>query len=77
MIIDLILDRKDGISYKSKKFYDRVMGYYQAFPEIAEPIANALDSGTEQEVKKELSRYIVEQDYNLDIVGYINSVKWL
>ena len=91
MIIDLILDRKDGINkigynngrvitsekYKPKAFYNELMEYYNTMPELVEPIANAMDEGTEQKVKNELARYIIEQEYNLDIIAYINSVKWL
>lgn len=77
MIIDLILNRKDGMTYSPKKFYDDVMGYYETWPKIAGPIAEALDSGEEADVKAALCRYIKEQDYNPSICVYINSVKWL
>jgi hypothetical protein len=73
---------KDGkilmtTEYNPQGFYNQVMTYYRSFPNIVEPIATALDAGTEQQVKKELSDYIVEQDYNHNIIKYINSVKWL
>lgn len=71
MIIDKILDRKDGQKYNDKKFYNEVTEYGNAF------IANALDTGTEQDVKKALCDYIISQDYNPDICNYINSVKWI
>jgi|TARA_Y100000310_G_scaffold213575_1_gene214512 hypothetical protein len=76
MIIDLILNRKDDtkMKYSPKRFYNEIMKYS---PEIAEPIATALDAGTEQQVKKELSNYILEQNYNHNIIKYINSVEWL
>jgi len=92
MIIDLILDRKQnknltskkidgkvGVSpkYDPKQFYNNVMSYYETFKDIVDPIATALDSGEEKDVKRELCRYIIEQEYNLDILKYINSVKWL
>ena len=77
MIIDLILDRQDGASYSPKSFYDRVVGYSETFPEIANPIATALDSGDEIDVKRELSKYVIDQDYNPEIISYIQSVNWL
>jgi len=73
MIIDLILDRKDGYNYDPRTFYNRVCGY----EEVGEDIANALDSGTERDVKIALQKYILEGDYNLDLIQYIQSEKWL
>ena len=78
MIIDLILDRKDNEqAYNPKSFYNSVMNYYNAFPEIVEPIANALDSGEEEDVKRVLRNYIKAQGYNLEICSYINSQEWI
>ncbi len=65
------------VEYSPKRFYNDVMSYYGAMPEIVEPIARALDSGTEAQIKKELSKYILDQDYNIDIITYIYSVEWL
>jgi hypothetical protein len=36
-----------------------------------------MDDGEEHDVKRELIRYIVEHNYNLNICGYILSVDWL
>ena len=93
MIIDLILDRKDkamiidetrtdglvevSSKYTPKWFYNEVMGYYNVFPELIKPIVNALDSGVEANVKKELHRYISNGGYDIKLVEYINSVNWL
>lgn len=92
MIIDLILDRKDGHNltgreksgmvevtnmYNARRFYNEVMSYYPVFKEIVEPIANALDSGNENDIKAELCSYIIKNEYNLDICKYIVSVEWL
>lgn len=74
MIIDKILDRKDGIPYDARTFYNDMMVYHATG---GHAIATALDSGEEHDVKRELARYIVEQEYNLDIITYINSVNWL
>mgnify|MGYP003196611153 FL=1 len=45
MIIDLILDRKDGKEYVPGDFYTGVMGYLDVFPEIVIPIAEAMENG--------------------------------
>ena len=84
MIVDLILDRKDdntvwsdslghSIPYNAHTFYLNVMDY----GEIGFDIQRAFDGGTEQDIKRELCRYIDEQGYNPDIKEYINSVEWL
>jgi hypothetical protein len=79
MIIDLILNRKDddGAGYNAKQFYGEVMGYGEIWPEMAHPIANALDCGENDDVQRELCRYIDEQGYNPDIKNYINAQDWL
>lgn len=94
MIIDLILDRKDGTIilrreeyggpivqttpiYNAKRFYDDIMEYYDIFPEIIEPIAEAMDSGEEEDIKKTLKAYIINEEYDPNICDYIDSVSWL
>jgi hypothetical protein len=77
MIIDLILDRKDGFGYSPHEFYNEVMEYGKIFGEIAFKIARAMDMGEEKDVKNELCNYVIEQDYNPEICDYINSVNWL
>lgn len=71
MVIDLILDRKDGQEYSAKKFYDRVSEYE------AWTIAEALDNGTEENVKASLCNYIIENGYPVTLFQYINSVDWI
>jgi len=73
MIIDKILDRKDGDKYTPHQFYRDVMGY----GEIGFDIARAMDAGTEDDVKIAVCKYIIENDYNLEICKYIKSVDWL
>ena len=73
MIIDLILDRKDGYPYKAKEFYNDVFNY----GEIGFDITRAMDSGPEEDVKRELCDYIIRNDYNPKICNYINRVTWL
>lgn len=74
MLIDFILDRKDGFSYDPEELYDYLVGY--DIPAYVE-VARALDSGTEEDVKKALCAYIDDEEYNPSIKDYINSVKWL
>ena len=74
MIIDLILDRKGGSSYKAKEFYDDVMAYEEG---TNYKISRALDGGTEEDVRKALCDYIINNDYNPKICNYINKVTWL
>jgi hypothetical protein len=73
MIIDKILDRKDGQKYNAKQFYNDITLYGDVGYEIAE----ALDNGEENDVKKELCKYIIKNEYNPAICDYIESVKWL
>jgi hypothetical protein len=73
MIIDLILDRKDGDEYKAKSFYNDVVEYGS----VGYGISRAMDGGTEKDVKKALCRYIIDNEYNVDICNYIMSVDWL
>lgn len=77
MIIDLILDRKDGFEYDPKDFYNDVMHYESESSDNDHSISRAMDSGTEADVKKALCDYVKDNGYNLDICKYINSVKWL
>lgn len=77
MIIDLILDRKDGQRYDAHDFYYNIMGYGEIWPNLADPITGAMDEGEEQDVKNALCAYIRNNDYNPAICDYINSVEWL
>lgn len=73
MIIDKILDRKDGDPYTPKQFYNDVVQY-------GEPgfgIASAMDDGDDLDVKNELCAYIIDNDYNMAVCDYIRSVNWL
>ena len=73
MIIDLILDRKDGVHYEPARFYYGVMNY----GEVGFGITAAMDGGTEEDVKRELCKYIKDNEYNMELCEYINSVNWL
>ena len=77
MIVDLILDRKDGEEYgelyNPYEFYRNCMGYGP----IGHGITRAMDFGTERDVKRELCEYITANEYNPAICDYINSREWL
>ena len=73
MIIDLILDRREGTPYEPKTFYNSCMNYGN----IADEITRAMDIGTEEDIKVALCAYIDKQEYNPEIKNYINSVNWL
>ena len=76
MIADFILDRRAGVPYDAKKFYDYVRGEEDVF-EFNPAISRAMAGGSEEDVKKALCRYIVDQGYNDRVCDYINSVDWL
>ena len=60
MLIDIILDRKDGQAYNSRAFYNACMGYAQTFP-CCLPVVRALDGGTEQDVIIRVKRKVVRR----------------
>lgn len=82
MIIDIILDRKgfeeDGVTdyYNPKYFYDMMMAYGE-YGGSGYDIARAMDSGTEDDVRRELCRYIDNNNYNPQIKDYINNRDWI
>lgn len=64
--------------YNAHEFYYNVFayqggcgGYY------AERITRAMDCGTDDDVKAELCRYIIENEYNPEICKFVNSRKWI
>lgn len=76
MIIDLILDRRDGFEYNAREFAVEVLEYCESFD--AWPfLRRALLQNSETGVKSALCRYIREEGYNLKICDYVNSVNWL
>lgn len=74
MIIDLILDRRDGQEYNPRQFYAEVMEYGGR---DAERITRAMDADNEQATRVELCLYIIRNDYPGEICDFIRSVKWL
>ena len=79
MIIDLIIERKDGTKYNPEEFYKDVCMYEDDVTEDDDfpSISKAMESKNEWKVKKELCWYIISQEYNPELCSYIMSVKWL
>ena len=76
-MVDLILDRRDGVSYSPSEFEEEVKEYCETFP-FCIPVYKALLGGSEDEVKDELCRYIDDEWYGSPLIkDYINSVNWL
>lgn len=74
MLIDLILDRKDGLTYDPRDFYYNLMVYGGT---EAEAISKAMDEGNEKDVREALCAYVLRENYNPAICDYIQAVKWL
>lgn len=75
MIIDIILDRKDGaISYDASKHLKAIYDY--ATDAHMSDIAAAVDGGTEDDVKAALMRYITMCGYPAALLDYIAGVRW-
>lgn len=76
MIVDAILDRKDGCSYNPMQF-----GVYVASEEkifnLGCGIEDAIEEADEEELKAALCRYIENNGYNPKIKDYIHSVEWM
>ena len=75
MIIDIILDRKDGaISYDAGKHLKAIYDYATDAGMIE--LATAVDGGTEDDVKAALMCYITACGYPLELLDYIAGVRW-
>lgn len=61
------------LKYMPERFYQQVMDY----GEVGFGITAAMDGGTEEDVKRELCKYIKDNEYNMELCEYINSVNWL
>lgn len=75
MIIDSILDRKAGFTYNEEEELQYM--YDMATLHSMDYLAAALDGGSDLDIKKALAKYVIENNYNIDIIDYIYSVKWL
>ncbi len=83
MIIDVILDRREGTPYCESAearsepglWCLRDLYEYAQFFGFAE-LERAIDCGSDADVKRELCRYIDDNGYNPEIKDFVNSVKW-
>lgn len=76
MIIDLILDRREGEPYEAEEFYGYVMEYETLF-DMPRDISRAMDSGDEAAVKAALCEYLLTNGYNEKLCEYVRRQKWL
>lgn len=75
MIIDIILDRREGaINYVPATHLKAIYDY--ATDAGMNDIAAAVDGGTEDDVKAALMRYIMVCGYPSALLDYITSVRW-
>jgi hypothetical protein len=75
MIIDVILDRKEGaIDYDAAKHLKAIYDY--ATDARMTDIATAVDGGNEADVRAALMRYITACGYPSALLDYIAGVRW-
>lgn len=78
MIIDLILDRKNGRRYSAHDFYLEVRKYERlGVGTHCEDISIAMDYGDNRDVQRVLCQYIQRNRYPEDIEDYIRSQVWV
>jgi hypothetical protein len=70
MVIDLILDRKEGFADLNAEYLEDMKCYEFDY------INAAIDTNDDDTIKAALCRYIEENEYNPEIKGYITSVNW-
>lgn len=75
MIIDIILDRKDGAFDYAPETHLKAIYDYATDARMTD-LARALDSGNEDDVKAALMRYIVACGYPTALLDYIAGVRW-
>ena len=77
MIVDKILDRKDGAlcrePYSAHDFYMACMSYGR----IADEITRAMDGGMEEDVKEALCSYVLDNKCNPLLCDYIRRINWV
>lgn len=70
MVIDLILDRKEGFVDLNAEYLEDMKQYEFDY------INDAIDTNDDDTIKAALNRYIDENEYNPEIKNYITSVNW-
>ncbi len=78
MIIDAILDRKHGLPFDAEEFESYVIGQAGVFGfEYFRPAFFGPDSEIKEDnVKRALVMYIVRNNYRLELIPYVLSVRW-
>ncbi len=78
MIIDEILDRRNGMSFDAKMFKDYVLEQARIFqfPLFEEAYKEADGWLREQKVKRAIVLYLASNDYNLTNIPFVLSVSW-
>ncbi len=81
MIIDIILDRKEGEEvgeeYDARAFYNAISEWVGLNPFFAVDIATAMDYGTNEDIRAALCRYIDAGGYDPALKDWINSREWV
>lgn len=77
MLIDVILDRRDGCHYTPEEL--KYEAFESAFAnDVYKDVQKAVKSGDEAKVKEELVKYTKNNEcYSPKLEEYINSVTWL
>lgn len=78
MIIDLILDRKDGYPYDAYEFYNEIRDYERLGIGVSdERISIAMDYGDNRDVQRVLCEYVYMNGYPAKIQKYIRTQQWI
>lgn len=72
-IINGITGKPIKLGYNADQFYKDVVAYGA----IGTEIIRAMRTGSETDVKAALCKYIIDNEYNPDICGYVWSRNWL
>lgn len=76
MIIDVILDRQHtDEDWYDQRWFDYIKDEAEEFE--FDYILEAIRSGSEDKMKLALIKYILENDYNPEIIGFILEEDWL
>lgn len=76
MLIDKILDRRDGEEYSPRDLYNYLQEEGEVFAFYWD-YARIMDEGTEKEMQDALCEYVTASGYRLDVCDYVRSVDWL
>lgn len=78
MIIDLISERMTSPrKYDQETFYKEVQEISAYLGNDFDYILTAMDTGSDDNVKRALIKYIIENDYSLDNIYLILTFKWI